>query len=107
MVCFIPKILFWENFGGSCNGRCWNILWPSCYILMPIGKLNGHSLHFAVIWYIFPRSGMLYPEKSGKPGRKKTRVLFRFAEFCFVQSAHKIALLRARARTPAATTETH
>jgi hypothetical protein len=24
---FKPKIQIWVNFGGSCNGRCWYILW--------------------------------------------------------------------------------
>jgi hypothetical protein len=24
---FQPKIQIWVNFGGSCNGRCWYILW--------------------------------------------------------------------------------
>jgi hypothetical protein len=24
---FRPKIAIWVNFGGSCNGRCWYILW--------------------------------------------------------------------------------
>jgi hypothetical protein len=27
----------------------------------------GHSVYFVVIWYLFPRFGMLYPEKSGNP----------------------------------------
>jgi hypothetical protein len=22
-----PKIPIWVNFGGSCDGRCWYILW--------------------------------------------------------------------------------
>jgi hypothetical protein len=29
---------------------------------------NGHSEQFVVIWYIFPRFGILYQEKSGNPG---------------------------------------
>jgi hypothetical protein len=24
---FKPKILFWVNFVGYCDGRCWHILW--------------------------------------------------------------------------------
>jgi hypothetical protein len=40
------------------------------------GILYGHLAYFAaiwytyviVIWYIFPRFGMLYQEKSGNPG---------------------------------------
>jgi hypothetical protein len=39
------------------------------YILLPIGKFNGHLLHFVVIWYIFPRFGLLYQEKFGNPVR--------------------------------------
>jgi hypothetical protein len=31
------------------------------YILWPFGNL-------VVIWYIFPRFGILHPEKSGNPG---------------------------------------
>jgi hypothetical protein len=27
-----------------------------------------HLLYFLVIWYIYPRFGMLYQEKSGNPG---------------------------------------
>jgi hypothetical protein len=36
-VFFKPKILIWVNFGGSCNGRCWYILWklgPFCDLLL-------------------------------------------------------------------------
>jgi hypothetical protein len=43
----------WENIEGSCNGR-----WP-------FGKFYGHLVYFTVIWYIFPRFGMLHREKSG------------------------------------------
>jgi hypothetical protein len=34
-------------------------------ILQPFGILNGR---FVAIWYMFPRFGMLYQDKSGKPG---------------------------------------
>jgi hypothetical protein len=34
---------------------------PIWYVLWPIGNV-------VVIWYIFPRFGKLYQEKSGKPG---------------------------------------
>jgi hypothetical protein len=37
------------------------------YIILPIGKFYGHLVYFVVIWYLFPRFGMLYPEKSGNP----------------------------------------
>jgi hypothetical protein len=61
---FIPQIPFRVNFGGSCIGRCWYILWL-------FGIFNGHLLQFVVIWYIFPRFGILYQEKSGNPGLMK------------------------------------
>jgi hypothetical protein len=69
-----PKIQIWVNFGGSCNGRCWNILWT-------FGIYYGHLEYIMDIWYIlwkygifcgnlvhFPRFGMLYREKSGNLG---------------------------------------
>jgi hypothetical protein len=43
------------------------------HILCPLGLFYGHSkcygylVYFVVIWYIFPRFGMLYQEKSGNP----------------------------------------
>jgi hypothetical protein len=51
----------WVNFGGSCNGRCWYILWT-------IGKFYSHLVNFVAIWYIVSRFGMLHQEKSGNPG---------------------------------------
>jgi hypothetical protein len=47
---FKPKIPFWVNFGGSCNWRCW-------YILYTFGPFPGHLAYFIAIWYIFPRHG--------------------------------------------------
>jgi hypothetical protein len=35
--------------------------------LLPFGIFCGHLVNFMVIWYVFPRFGMLYNEKSGKP----------------------------------------
>jgi hypothetical protein len=34
-----------------------------CYILWTFGIVRG-------LWYIFPRYGILYQEKSGNPGRE-------------------------------------
>jgi hypothetical protein len=61
-----PKIpSFCVNFGSLvCNGRCCYVLW---YILRPIGKFYGHSVHFVAIWYIFSRFGILCKEKSSNP----------------------------------------
>jgi hypothetical protein len=38
----------------------WSILWP-------IDIFYGHLVNFVVIWYMFPRVGKLYQEKSGNP----------------------------------------
>jgi hypothetical protein len=64
---FKPKIQIWVNLGGSCNGRCWYILWT-------LGPFYGLLLYFMDIWYsswsfgiFFPRFGILYKEKSGNP----------------------------------------
>jgi hypothetical protein len=51
---FEPKIPVLVNFGWSCNGRCWYILWP-------FGQFSGHLAQFMTIWYIFPRFGTFYP----------------------------------------------
>jgi hypothetical protein len=36
-------------------------------ILLLLEKFHGHLVYFVVIWYIFPRFGILYQEKSGNP----------------------------------------
>jgi hypothetical protein len=36
-------------------------------ILRPLETFYGHLLYFVVIWYISPRFGILYQEKSGNP----------------------------------------
>jgi hypothetical protein len=38
----------------------WSILWQ-------LEIFYGHLVYFVVIWYIFPRLGILYLEKSGIP----------------------------------------
>jgi hypothetical protein len=40
---FQTKIPIWVNFGGSCKGRCWYILWSFCLFF-------GHWLYFVAIW---------------------------------------------------------
>jgi hypothetical protein len=37
-------------------------------ILRPFGKFYGTLVNFVVIWYFFPRFGILYREKSGNRG---------------------------------------
>jgi hypothetical protein len=68
---FRPEIPIWVYFGGTWNGKC-------CYVyilvfsnsLLTLVIFCGHFVIFIVIWYIFPRFGILCPEKSGTPGRK-------------------------------------
>jgi hypothetical protein len=37
-------------------------------ILRPLQIFYGHMSYFVVIWYVYPRFGILYQEKSGNPG---------------------------------------
>jgi hypothetical protein len=58
-----PKIPIWVNFVGPQNGKCW-------YILCSLGVVYSHLVYFGnvvVLWYIFPRFGILCQEKSGNP----------------------------------------
>jgi hypothetical protein len=48
---FEPKIPIWVNFGGSCNGRCWYILWP-------FDLFYSRLVYFAAIWYIWYKIGI-------------------------------------------------
>jgi hypothetical protein len=57
-------------------GKFWRVLqWKLLVYLMAIWSIYSHLVyfvaiwkHFMVIWYIFPRFGMLHQEKSGNPG---------------------------------------
>jgi hypothetical protein len=49
---FKPKIQIWVKFGGSCNWRCWYILWT-------LGPFYGLLLYFCDIWYIV-RGNLVY-----------------------------------------------
>jgi hypothetical protein len=65
---FKPKI---PNFGGSCYGKSWYILWP-------FDLFYGHWKYFKaiwyILWYIFPSFGILDHGKSGNPATmEKTR----------------------------------
>jgi hypothetical protein len=51
---FKPKIQIWVNFGGSCNGRCWYILWT-------LGPFYGLLLYFMDIWYSSRKFGIFFP----------------------------------------------
>jgi hypothetical protein len=67
MVCFQTKN---PNLGKFWRVLQWKILAPSMTIwsiLRPLEIFYGHLVHFVVIWYISPRFGNLYQEKSGNP----------------------------------------
>jgi hypothetical protein len=60
---FKPKIPIWVNL-------LWKILLYFMTIrpiLWPLEIFCGHLVYFVVIWYIFPRFGILDEEKSGNP----------------------------------------
>jgi hypothetical protein len=63
MVCFQIKNTKLVNFGGSCNGSCWYILWP-------FGLFYDNLVNFVAIWYILWLFGTFFPiapKKSGNP----------------------------------------
>jgi hypothetical protein len=69
MVCFKTKNPHW--------GKLWRVLkWKILVyfmtiwsILRPLEIFYSHLVDFVVIWYIFPRFGILDQEKSCNPGR--------------------------------------
>jgi hypothetical protein len=50
---FKPRMPIWVNFGGSCIGRCWYLLWP-------FGPFRGCWVYFTAIWYILRQDGIFY-----------------------------------------------
>jgi hypothetical protein len=63
---FKPKLPIWVNFEVLWYEESWYVYGhlehstANWYILWPIGNL-------VVIWYLFPRFGILCQEKSGNP----------------------------------------
>jgi hypothetical protein len=51
---FKPKIQIWVNFGSTCNGRFWYILWP-------FGTFSDHVVYFIALWYILWSFGIFRP----------------------------------------------
>jgi hypothetical protein len=49
--------------------------------LRPLEIFYDHLVYFMVIWYIFPRFGISYQEKSGNPAHMcaKLRILYMYA----------------------------
>jgi hypothetical protein len=64
---FKPKMPIWVNFGGSCDGRCWYVLWPFGLFYSHLACLTGFFGIFYGNLVYFPRFGKLYQEKSGNP----------------------------------------
>jgi hypothetical protein len=64
---FKPKIQIWVNF---LEGHAGEDVWS---ISRPLVVFYGHSVPFMIIWYIFPRFGILFQDKSGNPGQHPKR----------------------------------
>jgi hypothetical protein len=60
---FKPKIPIWENFGGSCNGYYWYILWPFGLFTAIGNILWPFGIFYGLFWYIFPHFGILYQDE--------------------------------------------
>jgi hypothetical protein len=58
-------------------------------ILRPLEIFYSHLVYFVVIWYISPRFGILYQEKSGNPAQKvqKSTTLV-----CYVEKSPSFAI---------------
>jgi hypothetical protein len=65
MVCFQISNLgkLWRVYQGKILVYFMTIL----SILWPLEIFYGHLVYFVVVWYISPRFGILYQEKSGNP----------------------------------------
>jgi hypothetical protein len=61
---FRPKILICVNFGGTCNVRCWYILWP--FGLFYVDMVNFVAI-FYILGCIFPPSWYAAPRKIWQP----------------------------------------
>jgi hypothetical protein len=82
---FKPKIPIWVNFGKKLIYfmAIWNIL-------LTFGIFYDHLVFFVFIWYIFSGLGVMNQEKSGNPGLKWLKILFR-TFFCCSRDVHFIA----------------
>jgi hypothetical protein len=70
----------------------WFIFRPFAIILGHFGIFWGHLLYFEIIWYIFPRFGMFYKEKSGNPAWTQScfTLVFRSWHFHKARSVSKL-----------------
>jgi hypothetical protein len=68
MVCFQTKN---PSLGKFCRALEWKMqvyFMLICNMLQSLGLFYGHFGNVVVLWYIFPRFGILCHEKSGNPG---------------------------------------
>jgi hypothetical protein len=90
---FKPKIpilvIFWRVLQWKISAYFMTI-WS---ILLPLEILNGHLVHFVVIWYIFPRFGTFYQEISGNPGSER-KITMRSKEKILIFQTHQLKVLR-------------
>jgi hypothetical protein len=66
-----PKIRIWVIFGGSCNGRCWYILWTFGIffpVLVCCNKKNLATLEIVFSCFNFRYFHITFPlSRSGSP----------------------------------------
>jgi hypothetical protein len=55
------------------------VIWS---ISRSFGTFCGHLVNFIAIWYIFPRFGILYQEKSGNPAENSKKIVFKVRIGC-------------------------
>jgi hypothetical protein len=68
MVCFQTKNPNFGKFFGVLQRKILVYFMTIWSILRPLEMFYGHLVYFVVIWYISPRFGILYQEKSGNAG---------------------------------------
>jgi hypothetical protein len=68
MVCFQTKNPNLGKFWGVLQWKILVYIMTIWSILLLLGIFYGHLVYFLIIWYIFPRFGILDREKSGNPG---------------------------------------
>jgi hypothetical protein len=65
-------------------------------ILRPLKIVYGNLVYFVAIWYIFPRLGILYQDKSGNPAPQFHRSTSWLWALIFTQSYIRNCLRRER-----------
>jgi hypothetical protein len=79
MVCFQTKNPNLGKFWRILQGKILAYFMTIGSILRPLEVIYGHSVYFVDIWFIFPRFGILYQEKSGNPAQATYASATRYA----------------------------